>query len=233
MPKYQTITYNNKELYYFKDSQYIWFPADEWLPLLHLKDPQKTLQKIPNQLKKRYTKPTKQEILFKPTPATKRTKLTTIRHDKFFNMVKWNKKEATQHFKAWFIKELPNMLTAPKQEDPAKLKNPTTGKPTKNMFNHQYGKLTLYYAEREEWLQDIDAIPSDKATNWLPGQKIKTTSIKDCHLILKIIKMGYLAPEQFIYIEYYPQTPLQLIYSYNQTGEVEKFTKINQLICSE
>jgi len=236
MPTYHKISYNKHSLHYFQDKNYLWIVAHEWLPFLHYKDTQKTIQKIPKQFKAKYSQPINHETLQR---TEKRNILTTIRHDKFLKMVKWNNKVAAQEFKQWILEEIPKLLNTTNSDNPTKEETPRlidnlTGKQTKDMFTYKYGKqLTLYFAEREEWLQDIDATPSEDATNWLPGQSIKTTTKKDRNLILEVIKMGYLSPEQFIYIEYYPIIPVQHIYSYKADGTLEKFTQVNELINKE
>lgn len=236
MPTYHKINYNNQELHYFQDKNYLWIVTHEWLPFLHYKDQQKTIQKIPKQFKAKYSQPINHETLQR---TEKRNILTTIRHDKFLNMVKWNNKVAAQEFKQYILDEMPKLLNItnsynpPKEETPPLIDN-LTGKQTKDMFTHKYGKqLTLYFAEREEWLTSIEATTSEDATNWIPGATIKTTNRSDRDFILRIIKTGYLSPEQFIYIEYYPIIPVQHIYSYKADGSLNKFTQINERINSK
>ena len=229
-PELITVQHNNKTYRILFEKNYYWFVAREWMPALHYENYQDRVKKINRSHKKVYYLPINKNA------TNNQPKHVTIRHDKFLRMLKWNNRPKAQNFKQWTIDEVIPMLypKGPKAKKQDLEKSFTGENPLKTPYQEKYGKqLTLYFVEREEWLQDIDATPSEDATNWLPGVSIKTTTKKDRNKVLEVIKMGYIQPEQFIYIEYYPIIPVQHIYSYKADGSLEKFTQVNELINKE
>lgn len=221
--KILTYGYENKVYHIVLDKGYFWFPAREWLPGLQYSSYRETLKKTKSEFKLVYKIPVKQG----------QSNHSSIRHDKFFKMVRNNKKVESQQFRSWILDEVLPMLGLKEinKKVPRKIVQKNEIEP--EVIPEINDPLTLYYAETREILEGLDIkdshyleLPKMVKKDLCEPGTILTTTHEDClKNILNAIRMEFIPAEKFLYIKCF-DTGLKLFYTFDQVGEVLKMLPV-------